>query len=297
MADALLEHAPWSWPLFAALVGALAAGFAGVAAWRLPRREAGLAALGPEPDPDAVGRVLASTSLWSLSRCEGCGATLGWRAYPLVAWLAGGVCPRCGHRANPAYAALEALSALVFAAVAWRLGPSAGSLFVLLVLALLLAAAWVDWETFLVPDAFVVPALLVGLLASPIAPDHAARVWGMFLPAALLWFGMWVGSWRWGEDAVAGGDVLMIAALGALVGADMAPALLVSSCLVFTLYAYPMRLLGVDRASDAARRRVAGGLGSGAAAMGPAILVGGVACILLGEGMVGLPVREAFGLP
>jgi leader peptidase (prepilin peptidase)/N-methyltransferase len=152
------------------------------------------------------------------------------------------------------YPLVEAGTALLFAALGARFEAQPAALLWCAVAAVLLAAALIDWDTTLLPDALTLPLLWAGLVA-------AALGWTLPLPQALwgavagygsLWSVYWLfklatGSgaphrlWSadyWAERAASGkegmgyGDFKLLAALGAWFGAWMiVPMLLMASLL------------------------------------------------------------------
>ena len=91
---------------------------------------------GPGLAPVAAGWLL-------LGRCAACGAAIGWR-----------------------YPAIELLTAVLFAACAWRFGPTPIALCGMGLSASLVALAWIDLESTLLPDAITLPLAWAGLLVN-----------------------------------------------------------------------------------------------------------------------------------
>jgi prepilin signal peptidase PulO-like enzyme (type II secretory pathway) len=104
-----------------------------------------------------------------------------------------------------------------------------------------------------------------------------------------------IASFFYGPDAMGDGDILLFAAIGAMVGVDLVPALLIASCCIFVCYAYPMRVFGLSRANDPVRSTGAGEMGSRVLAMGPAIVGAGILCLLFPTHLAS-PLAEVMGL-
>ena len=99
----------------------------------------------------------------SVSYCLQCEAPVtGWRQLPLVSWLLlKGRCAVCGVAIGWRYPAIEMLTAALFAACAWRFGPTPLALYAM---ALSAALAWIDLESRLLPNALTLPLIWAGLL-------------------------------------------------------------------------------------------------------------------------------------
>jgi leader peptidase (prepilin peptidase) / N-methyltransferase len=103
------------------------------------------------------------------SRCPRCGA--GIRAFdnvPVLSWLwLRGRCRDCGAPISWRYPAFELATGLVFAAIAWRYGPSLEALLWMGFAAALLAAGAIDFEHQIIPDEISLGGLAAGLLLRP----------------------------------------------------------------------------------------------------------------------------------
>lgn len=91
----------------------------------------------------------------------------------------------------------------------------------------LLALSLIDWDTFLIPDELSLGLLAVGLLASPLNPYFSGvwyvRLWASVLGAliglAIAWGTAAIGERVFKKEALGGGDVKLLAAVGAWSGA------------------------------------------------------------------------------
>ena len=133
----------------------------------------------------ALGKSLDGLSSLGLarpaSRCPSCGHRIRWyENIPVLSWLVlRGRCSSCKTAISARYPAVEVLTALLFAAVAWRFGPQPVAVMWCGVVALLLALSLIDWDTTVLPDAMTLPLLWAGLAA-------AALGWTVPLQTALL---------------------------------------------------------------------------------------------------------------
>ena len=219
--------APWAFTLVAAVLGLVVGSFLNVVIHRLPRMMDGeerliaREVLGQKPTREE--RSAARLTLSSpRSACPGCAKPLPWRDnVPVVSWLLlRGCCRRCGTGISARYPAIEALNAAFWALAAWSLGPGWPALCAFAFLSLLLALAAIDRETRLLPDELTQPLLWTGLLAN---------AFGLFVPAeqavlgaAAGYLGLWVPRLvlltALRRETVAGGDLKLLAAIGAWLG-------------------------------------------------------------------------------
>ena len=194
---------------------------------------------------DKAGRAL-ETALQGLprlnlavprSRCPACGHVLRWSEnVPLLGWLRlRGRCSACGTRIPLRYPAVEALTGLLFAAIAWRFGPQPATLMWCTVAALLLTLSAIDWDTTLLPDDLTQPLLWAGLVAavvgwSGLRPEAALT--GAVTGYLALWSVYWLFKLATGKEGMGHGDFKLLAALGAWLGWQaLLPIVLIASVL------------------------------------------------------------------
>jgi leader peptidase (prepilin peptidase)/N-methyltransferase len=182
------------------LVGLAIGSFLNVVIHRLPRRES-----------------LVSPG----SRCPSCGYALGAvDNVPVLSWvLLGGRCRKCRTRISVRYPVVELVTAAVFIAHYYVFGWTP-LLAVRLVFASSLVALFaIDLEHHLLPDAITLPGIVVGLLASLFLPPGIRdALIGILAGGGVLWL---IGEayYRYaGEEGMGGGDVKMLAMIGAFLG-------------------------------------------------------------------------------
>ncbi|MBA4178536.1 MAG: prepilin peptidase [Leptothrix sp. (in: Bacteria)] len=158
------------------------------------------------------------------SRCPACGHRIRWyENIPLLSWLAlRGRCSACKTTISVRYPLVELGAALLFAALAWRLGPQPTTLLWCLVGAVLLALALIDWDTTVLPDALTLPLLWAGLLAAALGwlpgLPLAQSLWGAVTGYMSLWLVYWFFKLATGKEGMGFGDFKLLAALGAWLG-------------------------------------------------------------------------------
>jgi leader peptidase (prepilin peptidase) / N-methyltransferase len=182
------------------------------------------------------------------SRCPHCGKPIRWRHnIPVFGFIfLGGRCFSCRRPIPWRYPAMEALLVALFAALVWRYSnqPVMWALGAFLTWYLLVISV-IDLELKIIPDVLSLSLLAAGLAASPFNPllgyGFGARA-AEGLLGALFGFSIMVaialgGKAIWKRDALGGGDVKLMAALGAFLGWQGVIATLFLGSLAGTLWA------------------------------------------------------------
>lgn len=177
--------------------------------------------------------------VWPASHCPRCGSTLRKRDnVPVISYLLlRGRCRDCRERISPRYPLVKLATGLLFAAAAYRFGPNLELVSALVLICALLALGGIDLEHRLLPNAIVLPALVVGLAVSTLAnppgwwtyPVAALGVGGFLLALALVYpGGMGMGDVKMGAmlGAFLGGYAALAVCAGALAGAVVGGALM-----------------------------------------------------------------------
>jgi leader peptidase (prepilin peptidase)/N-methyltransferase len=158
------------------------------------------------------------------SRCPACGHRIRWfENIPLLSWLVlKGRCSACGAGIGLRYPLVELGTAVLFGALAWRIGPQPVVLLWCAMVATLLALALIDWDTTVLPDSLTLPLLWAGLAAAAMGwlPDLtlAQSVGGGAAGYLSLWSVFWLFKLATGKDGMGYGDFKLLAALGAWLG-------------------------------------------------------------------------------
>lgn len=187
---------------WAVALGAVAGSFLNVVIARLPRG----------------GSVVSPRS-----RCPRCGAAIAWYDnIPILSWiLLRARCRACRGPIHWRYPLVEALGALA-AFLAWqRHGLSLPAAAELAFAAALLALAFIDLETWLLPHAITWPLLAAGVVAAAVGLGPAplrSSLWGAGLGFASFAAVAWVGERIFKREALGFGDVWLLAGIGAWLG-------------------------------------------------------------------------------
>jgi len=180
------------------------------------------------------------------SRCPACGHAIAWHEnLPLLGWLRlGGRCSACRTRIPLRYPLVELLSAALFAAIGWLHGAQPLALLWCAFAAVLIAAAMIDWDTTLLPDALTQPLLWAGLLAAALGATLplADALWGAAAGYLSLWSVYWLFKLATGKEGMGYGDFKLMAAIGAWLGWQMIVPVLLMASVIGALVGIAMKL-------------------------------------------------------
>lgn len=156
------------------------------------------------------------------STCPKCHRRIGWRDnIPVLSWLLlRGRCRACGAPISIQYPLVEAVVGAVWLGAVLAYGPSLRGLAAALFGTLLLGIALTDARHYLIPDEFSLGGLVMGLLVAlgGGAAGFLDAVIGAAVGFGLLYGVAVAGSWLFKEEAMGGGDIKMMAMVGAFVG-------------------------------------------------------------------------------
>ncbi|MGY3924034.1 A24 family peptidase [Aeromonas jandaei] len=170
------------------------------------------------------------------SACPHCGhAITALENIPLLSWLwLKGRCGECQAPISARYPLVELLTALLSVAVAMVISPGWGALVALLLTWVLVALTFIDLDKMLLPDQLTLPLLWGGLLFNLIGgfAPLADAVIGAMAGYLVLWSLYWAFKLLTGKEGMGYGDFKLLAALGAWLGWQALPIILLLSSLV-----------------------------------------------------------------
>jgi leader peptidase (prepilin peptidase) / N-methyltransferase len=230
---------PYAAAAIALIVGLCVGSFLNVIVHRLPRMmerdwRAQCAELRgespPEENPPAYNLAVPR------SACPECGHRIGaLENIPVVSWLAlRGACRACRKPISVRYPLVELLGGLVAAYAIWRFGLSWKGVAASVLLWTLIALTFIDFDTQLLPDSLTLPLVWAGLIAN---------LAGLFVPlgdavigAVAGYLALWAVYWLFrlirGKEGMGHGDFKLLAALGAWLGWQMLPLVVLLSSVV-----------------------------------------------------------------
>lgn len=185
------------------------------------------------------------------SHCPACEAPLDRMArIPLLGWLLlRGRCAACHAPIGWRYPVIELLTCALFAGCALRFGATPIALAAMGLSATLVALAWIDFETTLLPDVLTQPLVWAGLLVNLFDAFASVQmaVVGAVAGYLFLWVIFHVFRLLTGREGMGQGDFKLLAALGAWFGIEALPMLLLSASLVGVLIGGALTLTGRAR--------------------------------------------------
>lgn len=244
----LLQSQPPIWEVLAGLLGLIIGSFLNVLIHRLPRMmqtewEAQCAELRGEtlPTPPRY-------NLWvPRSACPECDHEItALENIPIVSWLMlGRKCAACKAPINVRYPVVELLTGILSAAVAWKFGWSWQALGGLIFVWALIALAFIDFDTTLLPDSMTLPLIWLGLLFNLNAhfTPLPAAVIGAVAGYLILWSIYWLFKLATGKEGMGFGDFKLLAAIGAWLGWELLPVTILLSSVVGALVGLAMIVL------------------------------------------------------
>lgn len=180
------------------------------------------------------------------SRCPTCGGTIAWYDnFPILSWLLlRGRCRQCRSSISIEYPLVEAATAAMWIGLAWLYGPSWVGLQGAILLSLCLAIALIDSRHYLIPDPLSLGGLVAGLALAPLpgSPTVASSVLGAVAGFGVLFAVGMAGEWAFKKPAMGGGDMKMMAMVGAFLGPAGAMLTIFLGALIGTIVFAPVAL-------------------------------------------------------
>jgi leader peptidase (prepilin peptidase)/N-methyltransferase len=190
-----------------------------------------------EAAPGSPERFTLSTPR---SACPTCKTPIkAWQNIPLLSWfLLRGRCAACNAKISVRYPLVELTTGMLSAWVAWHFGFGAPAACSLLVTWALIALTGIDIDHQLLPDSITLPLMWAGLLAaaivgpiagSPIPVAAHDAVVGAASGYASLWMVFHTFRLLTGKEGMGYGDFKLFAALGAWLGWQLLPLIILLS--------------------------------------------------------------------
>lgn len=226
-------------PWVALALGLCIGSFLNVVIHRLPKmmerdwREQCAELAGAPAAPAPQGRY---NLLVPRSACPACGHRItALQNIPILSWLAlRGKCAACGARIAVRYPLVELVAGLIGAYAAWRYGPTPAAFGAAAFGWALLALAVIDLDTQLLPDDITLPLLWAGLLVNVgavFAPLRTAVI-GAVAGYLSLWLVYWAFKLATGKEGMGHGDFKLLAAIGAWLGWQKLPLVILLASVV-----------------------------------------------------------------
>lgn len=189
------------WLSIAGLFGALIGSFLNVCIYRLPRQE---------------------SIAWPGSHCPSCSHSIAWYDnIPILSYVT--LAGRCRHCTLPIpfrYPLVEILNAIGYVGLFWVFGPGWVAVAYGVLYSALLVVAGTDLSHKIIPNVVTFPGILVGLLcAATVLPlGFLGGLLGVLVGGGILWLLAWASPYLFGKEGMGGGDIKLLAMIGAFLG-------------------------------------------------------------------------------
>jgi leader peptidase (prepilin peptidase)/N-methyltransferase len=234
----LLEHSPTFFVVATALVGLAVGSFLNVVIYRLPvmmEREWQAQCREHLEQPPAQDQKPFSLAR-PASRCPHCGHQIRfYENIPVLSYLwLRGKCSSCDARISRRYPAIELLTAILSGIAAWHFGFGWQAGAALVLTWALIALSMIDIDHQLLPDAITLPVLWLGLLLSlfPVFADMRSSLIGAIAGYMSLWLVYQLFKLVTGKEGMGFGDFKLLALLGAWMGWQLLPVIIILSSAV-----------------------------------------------------------------
>ena len=239
---------PWFFVGTAIVLGLMVGSFLNVVIHRLPImlerdwKAQCLEYLGDEvavKQPESVAKANKYNLVVPRSACPSCGQGItALQNIPVLSYLfLGGKCAGCKARISIRYPLVEVLTGVLTGFLAWRYGVTAVAAFSIVYLWALIALTFIDADTTLLPDDITFPLLWLGLLVNygGLFTDIGSATLGAVGGYLVLWSVYWGFKLLTGKEGMGYGDFKLLAALGAWLGWQLLPLVILLSAAVGTV--------------------------------------------------------------
>lgn len=190
-------------------------------------------------EPEAAAKTGKYNLVVPRSACPSCGHQISaLENIPVLSYLyLGGKCATCKAQISLRYPLVEVVTGLLTGFLAWRFGVTWGAVFAIVYLWSLIALTFIDADTTLLPDDITLPLLWLGLLVNTggLFTDIGSATFGAVGGYLLLWSVYWAFKLLTGKDGMGYGDFKLLAAIGAWLGWQMLPLVILMSAAVGTV--------------------------------------------------------------
>jgi leader peptidase (prepilin peptidase)/N-methyltransferase len=204
--------------LFAFLFGAITGSFLNVCIHRLPREES----------------VVSPPS-----HCPRCDYRIRWHDnIPLLSYLLlKGACRGCGARISLQYPLVELLNGLLTLALFLRFGLTPVFAVLFLFCSALVVVTFIDIEHQIIPDEISLPGIVIGFATSFFLPGHTwlNSLLGILLGGGILLLVAYGYQLMTGKEGMGGGDIKLLAMMGAFLGWKAIPFIIFTASLAGSL--------------------------------------------------------------
>lgn len=170
------------------------------------------------------------------SRCRKCDSVVPWfDNIPVISFfLLRGKCRICHALISWRYPIVELLTAAIFVLIAWQVGWTWTTLEFLIFSFGLIVISFIDLDHFIIPDVISLPGILIGLAGAALNPEREflPALIGVLLGGGFLWAIAALYERLRKQEGMGGGDIKLLAWIGAVLGWGAIPFVVLSSSIV-----------------------------------------------------------------
>ncbi len=170
------------------------------------------------------------------SHCYSCKTPIRWfDNIPIFSWfILGGKCRKCGAKFSIRYPLVELLTAVLFALSYHYAGLSWTLLEYLIFVFGLVVCTFIDIDHMILPDEFTLSGIVIGLVGAALNPqrDFMDAFWGVLMGGGFLWGMAYAYYLLTKQEGMGGGDIKLLAWIGALLGWKAIPFVIMTSAIV-----------------------------------------------------------------
>lgn len=234
---ALFQEIPSTFVVMSLILGLIVGSFLNVVIHRLPKiLESGWRQQCAELRGEETEHSPRYNLVFPHSACPHCNHPLSaWENIPVISYLLlRGKCSECGAAIAARYPIIELSSGIICAYAAWHFGFGMAAMEAMVLIWALLALTAIDFDTQLLPDDITLPLVWTGLLFNLFGTYTTLQsaVLGAVFGYLILWGVYWLFKLITGKEGMGYGDFKLLAALGAWLGWQMLPLIILSSSLV-----------------------------------------------------------------
>ncbi|MDH5611631.1 MAG: A24 family peptidase [Gammaproteobacteria bacterium] len=185
------------------------------------------------------------------STCPHCGHRIrAWENIPVLSYLfLKGKCSSCNSTISLRYPVIELITGVLSVIVAIKFGVSLTTLCALFLTWTLIALTLIDYDKQLLPDDLTLPLLWLGLLISffNVFTDTESSLIGAILGYMILWTVFQIFKLVTGKEGMGFGDFKLLAALGAWMGWQLLPQIILLSSVVGAVTGIFMLITGLTK--------------------------------------------------
>ena len=164
------------------------------------------------------------------SHCPKCKKPIRWQDnIPVFSWiLLKGKCRDCGERIAFRYPMVELANAILWLLLFQKYGFTSFFFAGIVYFSILLAVTMTDLETGLIPDFLSLPGIVLGIIFSTVWPELQnaanplkgliASLLGVLAGGGVLYAMGMLGNWLFKKESMGGGDIKLLAMIGAFLG-------------------------------------------------------------------------------